>query len=1467
MKKPILMRNYSLPVFLSLFFFSSSLLGQSCESIGINFATWPDFGFGQANISPDTLYFAPPWYTYSRTDTLLPGTYTLTNNTTPWMSNDATTWIDIGDNNEFDSQEGYMMVVRTDTASVFWEQTVFLCDSADYQFTFDAINLFDPALTADTLPELEVFVNGLSVQNFGFLPQDSTWQTYTIGFNSAAGGEVTISIRNNTDGDLSNIFAIDNMVWERCGPIISLSETTPQTYCVGDPVEVQVDIPAFTSGAYQWELSRDGGFSWEEIGGPTDQNTVSIPSVPLDALVRVRAAESFDRLFDFTCALISEPIGFSFRPIEECFSSPITDIGVMCGAQSGGNLVPEGDFGSDTLQFGPPLPPGVTTYIYQDTTWPNDGFYSLINLWETDICEGAFSFPCWTLPLEDNSEDSLGYALFINATFGETGIFYRSTVSGLCENTTYQFSADILNLNNPAFGPNNMDDPEAIVILPNIDFIVGNVDDPLELLQVAPESYNSGDIINDSTWNTYGLTFKTGPGVTEVSFAIRNNAPGGLGNDLAIDNVSFSTCGTAELVNPPICEDESTTLSAITNPSEFPNPVIQWQESLDGGFSWNNLSGETSANLFIANPVLGRQYRYLLADSESKLTMPGCRIISQTGSVPIFFHTDTTINAAILPGESFQVANSSYDQPGTYVDSIQTVNGCDSVITTNLTRIMNPQVDSVVNICAGEIFQIGDTTFDQTGNYEVVLPATMGPDTIINIALTVFETDFTFIEEAICAGDSIQIGNFVIKEAGNFDILLTNQNGCDSTISLTLIENPVYDTIVNASICSNQSLNFGDTVLTSPGTYQQMFTTRRGCDSLVTLNLDVVDIIEVTLQESICEGESIQLGGETFDTPGSFQVVFPSVGGCDSIVNLELSVLNNDLTLLQENICEGASFQVGDTTITDPGSYQIVLPNSSGCDSIIQLDLIISPSFQEAINVALCEGESFQFGDSTINTPGNYQRTFSSVNGCDSTVTAEVMVFPTYDISLDTQLCEGDSFTFGSLTIDAEGVFTQSFQSQEGCDSLVTLNVTLSPVFMEETSIELCAGETFNGLVISNDTTITENLVTVNGCDSSIITNISVFPTYQIDESLSICRGDLFEGRPVFSDSLVIKNLQSVNGCDSLVRITISVDDLSDIEISGNTIICNEESVELIATPGFAAYQWSNGSTGSSILVNQAGIYEVTITSAAGCVDSVSVEVREQNLQPEIVVESPTCPGIADGFISVASVTGGLTPYLYALNGQPLQTAETFLALASGSYTLSIQDASGCTLDTLIQLEEPPAFNIDLGPDLEIQQGDSVQLNVQSDQPISSYSWSPEFGLSCTDCPNPLATPGASTIYEVNVIGENNCEASAQISITVSTQRNIYVPNVFSPNGDDQNDYFTIYSGQGVRRIHQFKVFDRWGKLVFSRDNQEPNAETLRWDGRTGTEENPQAVYVWFAEIEFFDGIREIFEGDVVLIR
>ena len=94
------------------------------------------------------------------------------------------------------------------------------------------------------------------------------------------------------------------------------------------------------------------------------------------------------------------------------------------------------------------------------------------------------------------------------------------------------------------------------IILPNIDFIIGPEDAPIELLQVAPESYNTGDIINDGQWITYGFTFQTEPGVTDISFAIRNNAPGGGGNDFLLDNISFQVCGpTLDIFRSEICAD------------------------------------------------------------------------------------------------------------------------------------------------------------------------------------------------------------------------------------------------------------------------------------------------------------------------------------------------------------------------------------------------------------------------------------------------------------------------------------------------------------------------------------------------------------------------------------------------------------------------------------------------------------------------------------------------------------------------------------------------------------------------------------------------------------------------------------------------------------------------------------------------------------------------------------------------
>ena len=153
---------------------------------------------------------------------------------------------------------------------------------------------------------------------------------------------------------------------------------------------------------------------------------------------------------------------------------------------------------------------------------------------------------------------------------------------------------------------------------------------------------------------------------------------------------------------------------------------------------------------------------------------------------------------------------------------------------------------------------------------------------------------------------------------------------------------------------------------------------------------------------------------------------------------------------------------------------------------------------------------------------------------------------------------------------------------------------------------------------------------------------------------------------------------------------------------------------------------------------------------------------------------------------------------------------------------------------------------------------------------IESISWSPSNNLSCTDCLNPtveqLFENSAYTITITNIFG---CETSATINIDVEKDRAIYVPNVFTPNNDGINDFFMIFAGVNAQivSIRNFHVFDRWGEEVYSSTDFPPNDATYGWDGKLRGQEMNPAVFVYWFEVEFLDGEKVIYEGDVALRR
>jgi gliding motility-associated-like protein len=375
----------------------------------------------------------------------------------------------------------------------------------------------------------------------------------------------------------------------------------------------------------------------------------------------------------------------------------------ICDGNLGENIFTEGDFGfgpANVLLPNPQIAPG---YNYQTNPPPDDGYYTITN---NTSQWGSFASN-WA-DIADNSTDPNGYMMVVNASY-TPGLFYEQEVEGLCENTLYVFSVDVYNL--------------MLVsgIRPNISFLLDGI-----------VVYQTGDISNNQKWNTYGFTFTTAPGQTSITLALQNNAPGGIGNDLALDNITFRPCGPEALILPTdianICEDGSPIqLEATVVGSQYNTPNFQWQQSFDEGMTWVDIAGETGMTYTHTDLSGGfYYYRYLLANDPSNLLNSKCRVVSNikiVNVVPKFY----TIVDTLCQGLSFSLGNNLYSNTGIYVDSLLTSIGCDSIVTLDLTIVPAGNLEAAFNIsdpsCSDLLdgsIQV-DTIINGTGPYSIYI--------------------------------------------------------------------------------------------------------------------------------------------------------------------------------------------------------------------------------------------------------------------------------------------------------------------------------------------------------------------------------------------------------------------------------------------------------------------------------------------------------------------------------------------------------------------------------------------------------------------------------------------------------------------------------------------------------------------------------------------------------------------------
>ncbi|MEL7122358.1 MAG: gliding motility-associated C-terminal domain-containing protein, partial [Bacteroidota bacterium] len=437
---------------------------------------------------------------------------------------------------------------------------------------------------------------------------------------------------------------------------------------------------------------------------------------------------------------------------------------------------------------------------------------------------------------------------------------------------------------------------------------------------------------------------------------------------------------------------------------------------------------------------------------------------------------------------SISVGNNAYTDAGMYSDTLQSISGCDSIVNLNLT--VNPSFSMTLTetICEGESITIGNTTFTTSGNFTERLNTVNGCDSIINLSLTVVPSFEDNIEETICEGDSIVIGSSIYKADGSYSDTLQNVFGCDSIINLRLFVNPTFNRSINQSICTGDSIILGNQVLKETGVYTESFLSSNGCDSVVTIDLFVNPFINTVVDSTICEGEVIFIGDSSYSESGTYEQVFTAVGGCDSIFTLNVTVLPIYNINLNEVICEGDSVQVGNSIYNSSGNYVDTLCSVSDCDSIVNLSLLVHPSFDETIETIVCEGETVRVGNRTYTEIGNYIDTLQTVLGCDSIIRLNLTVNPTYVIDREQTICEGQAITIGEEIIETAGSYEILLQTINGCDSLINLEVKLAAEINTILNEIICEG----GSIMVGETQYTtagayvDTLTASGGCDSIV---------------------------------------------------------------------------------------------------------------------------------------------------------------------------------------------------------------------------------------------------------------------------------------------------------------------------------------------------------------------------------------------
>jgi len=716
--------------------------------------------------------------------------------------------------------------------------------------------------------------------------------------------------------------------------------------------------------------------------------------------------------------------------------------------------------------------------------------------------------------------------------------------------------------------------------------------------------------------------------------------------------------------------------------------------------------------------------------------------------------------------------------------------------------------------------------------------------------------------------------------AGNDQIICAGQ-------SVNLLGS--YGGSANSSVWSAPSGSFSSILSTNPtytpsvtsGNVTLTLTASGPCPSIsdqvvITVNTPTLPLF--TQISPICSGNSFSLPTTSLNgisgswTPSINNLTTttytfnPSPGQCASTTTMTVIINQNYNSSISQTICSNQiPYQWNGLTFNNAGTQTANLTSINGCDSIVTLTIAVSTTISSNTTITVCQNElPYLWNGITLNSSGSQSVTLSSSGGCDSIATLNLIVNTPQNSITDLIICTNDlPYIWNSMTFTNSGTQSVTLQNIYGCDSIATLNLTITNAFSSTTSLTICPSELpyfWNGLTFSNIGTQTTTLQSVNGCDSIATLTINTYPTYDLVENVTICSNEtpfIWNGFNLSSSTSQTISLQSSNNCDSIVTLNLTVSPTY-IQTIDSTICQNN-----------LPFEW-NGITFTS-----SGTHTLITPASNGCDSILNITLSVESL-PELISLSggdSYCEGEIINNIT-AQINGDLPcTILYSvdniLTSITSNSSQVDLGDSAGIYTvISITDLN-CTNTPINQTQTIEIFPI---PQTPIASGDSTYcLNSQPDSLYAlvqvgaitywynSMSFQTPVDVGSSTLPE--ITQGSTTYYVTQEL--NGCISSSD-SVTVNFEIcDILIPTAFTPDGDNINDFWNLNDIDVLYPNNLVTIYNRWGNIIYQ--SKLGKYETKPWDGTHNQELMPVGSYYFI--IEFGETYKSSQSGIVSILK